>query len=96
VAESPCCSCPPTPAEAPPWFYRESILIQGAKGRLAAIGAIRAALSPLETVLRGALEAGAITPSEQAQLEALAAWARALEVEGVILEREVAAFPSQP
>lgn len=72
-----------------PWFFREGVAPDGARARLEAARALVAAIGALTKVLSAAVEAGAATPAEAAQLALLAGWSRRLEVEASILEREL-------
>lgn len=77
-------------ASESPWFFKEGVAPEGARARLEAIRAFRAAAAPLAAALQAAVDAGAATPAEAAQLAILTAWVRRLEVEEGILARALA------
>lgn len=74
-------------ASESPWFFKEGVAPEGARARLEAIRSMRAAVGPLSAALQAAVDAGAATPAEAAQLAILVAWVRRLEVEEGILAR---------
>lgn len=74
-------------ASESPWFFKEGVAPEGARARLEAIRAMRAAAAPLASALQAAVDVGAATPAEAAQLAILTAWVRRLEVEEGILAR---------
>lgn len=81
-------------ASESPWFFKEGVAPEGARARLDAIRAMRAAVGPLAAALQAAVDAGAATPAETAQLAILTAWVRRLEVEEGILARALAGGPA--
>jgi hypothetical protein len=81
---------PASVATEVPWFFQAGVTPEGAKARLAAVTALREAVTPLATALQAAVGAGAATPAEAAQLGLLTAWSRRLEVEAALLTRAVA------